>query len=695
MLTGGGTGGHVTPAIALANELRRREPDAEFLYVGARAGKEAELVPRYGFRLVCVQSHQWAFQRRWHVFRFAWRLLLGVLKSAYLLLRFKPDAVIGTGGYVAAPVVFANVLLRWSGLSRARTIIHEQNMTPGRLNAFVGNAADIVLSSFSATAKHFSRVLCVGYPVRSEIVPSDLVAAKQRLGISEGTQVVLVFGGSMGARTINRAIIDALPFLRDRKHLRIIHGTGRRLSDYDPVRDCAERRERLGLDVTEFADFYEAHEFIDQIGDYYAAADLVVCRSGAGTLAELCACGRPALLIPKANLPGDHQVLNALEMFRHGAADVLYEDVAAREGKPQEFVNGGDLACRIMALLDDEGKRSEMATNALLLARTRALPATVDAIQMLVETHSSERVLASSSVEVDLSPAGKNAEEFEALAGLAGEALKDRADRIVAQIEQETIAAGETPVERAQVILDAMDADEIVSYLRYRAATHLASPSWRMANAGVKMVGILRQQGKLSILTALVRAREPAPILKRLIGGDFTVNGFLRRNAMASIARLGVYSAEVRMAILDGLADPYFEVRAQSARTAQAFHAQIGEDDEIMAAAARCCADGYFEVVAEAIKALGCLGSAPVALPMLREAAFCQNWRIRQAVVESYCTLMDRGIRVDRSSLRDLLSDMMVTSTGFTPTFALKSAVHRLGERLHSLDASDDTHRGR
>ena len=686
VLTGGGTGGHVTPAIALANEMRAREAGAEFLYIGTRTGKEAEIVPKYGFPLAFVRSHQWTFRRPWDVVRFAFRISLGVLKSMGILLRLWPDAVIGTGGYVAAPVVFANLILRTFGLSRARTIIHEQNMTPGRLNAAVGRVSDLVLVSFASTQKLFPRAVYVGYPVRREIRPQDRAEAKRRLGIPLDAQVVFAFGGSMGARTINRALVDALPHLRTRKNLRVIHGTGRALTSYDPVADCRDRLQKAGLSQADLDGWYEAHEFIDRMSDYYAAADLVVARGGAGTLSELCAAGRPSLLIPKANLPGDHQVLNALELVRAGAASVIYEDVTAKDGGTEESVDGALLARRIGELLDDPEKLADMAAKAASLAAPDALTTTVDLIERLVAEGSVNLVsagLGANAAAAQASVPGKPF-EFAELAHLAGEALRARAEQLVAQLEKRLTTPPTSHRRREDECIALMQGDSAFEYLKYRAAGCLASPSWRVRNAGVKMIGILRQREKLPILLALLSDRTPAPFLQRVLGGDYVQNGFIRRNCIATIARLGVYSPAVHKALVAGLADPYFEVRSRSARAVADLGDLIGTDETLEGALLKATGDRSFEVVIEAVRALGVVGNSSIVVPRLRELSFDENWKVRQAVVEAYGALLARGQPVDTDQLRRDLDDMLITSTGFTPAFPLKTAIGRLGESLRA-----------
>ena len=674
LLTGGGTGGHVTPAIALANELREREPDAEFLYVGIRNGKEAEIVPKYGYPLKFVHSHQWAFPHPLSPLVFLLQMGLGVAQSVLTLLRMRPHAVIGTGGYVAAPTVFANLILRKLGLSRARTIIHEQNITPGRLNSRIGNMADVVLVSFAGTRRYFRRAVYVGYPVRKEISPGDKAAAKDRLGIPQDTQLLFVFGGSMGARTVNRGIIDALPHLKGRPNLRVVHGRGRALTAYDPNADCSERLKLNKLAEDDLAGWYESYEFIDRMADYYAAADLVVGRGGAGTLSELCAAGRPSLLIPKANLPGDHQVMNAMELVHAGAAAIMFEDVEAVDGTTIESVDGKTLASRICDLLDDPARLDGMASTAAGLATPQSLTVTVDLIHHMLDG-------AKLDPEKDGLPLPKvPTGVFADLAHLSGEALRAKAERMVADLRQSISCS--TPAERDAELVRLMADDEGFDYLRYRASVNLASPNWRVRNAGIKMVGILRHREKLPILLSILRDRTPAKWLHRLIGGDFQQNGFIRRNAMAALGQIGAYDEGVKQVLLLGLRDPYFEVRSQTCRVISRLGDRIGLDDDLEKALLVATDDRMFEVEIEAVRALGHVGRFSVVLPVMRKLHYDPNWKVRQAAVEGYTALVLRGEDVDVDEVRADLDRMVITSTGFMPSFSLKNKISQLGAAL-------------
>lgn len=322
VLTGGGTGGHVNPALAIAEAIRNREPETRFLYVGVAGKAEAVIVKRAGLPLRFVVSRGLpGFRPSLALLRFFMAWVWGIVQSVGILVRFRPHWIIATGGYVSAPIVTAGILLKALGIGPVRIFLHEQNSVPGQMNLFLGRYVHRVLLTFPQTLAYFPKNgSVVGYPVRHSILEIPKEEARRRLSftIPEGRKVVFVFGGSQGARTINRAVVEALPLLAEHRHrLFIIHGMGLAASeDYHAVQDTESLlKARYGEEtLASFQDFYYRQDYFHNIAEVYAVSDLVVCRSGAGSLNELARLGKPCLLIPKANLPGDHQVMNARAM---------------------------------------------------------------------------------------------------------------------------------------------------------------------------------------------------------------------------------------------------------------------------------------------------------------------------------------------------------------------------------------------
>lgn len=356
-VSGGGTGGHLFPALAIGRALRARWPEGDLLFVGSAAGPERATAEREG----------WAFAGL-TVRGVKGRGLLGATNALVLLLRavrearrvlrdFGPHVVVGTGAYVSAPVVLAARSLR------VPVLLHEQNAVPGMANRLLARWARpaAVAVGMPASEVFFQevRVVVTGNPVRREVQGGIRGAAREALGIQPEAVVPLVFGGSQGAHRLNLAVLEALPLLaaeRDRLHM--IHATGER--DFEAVREAYAG---LGFRATVAA-------FVREMGAAYAAADVAICRSGAMTLAELAAVGKPALLVPYPHAANDHQRLNAEAFAAAGAARTL-PDRDCTGAAVADFIRE---ACRDPETLRAMGRR----------AQTLATPGAAERIAALV-----------------------------------------------------------------------------------------------------------------------------------------------------------------------------------------------------------------------------------------------------------------------------------------------------------------------
>ncbi len=347
LLTGGGTGGHVYPGLAVAEQLRRLAPDAEIGFVGTRRGIEATLVPRAGWPLATVPASGFRGLGMVARLRFLLNFAAGGLASLGLLLRRRPDVVLGTGGYVSAPVIAAARLL---GI---RCAVQEQNAIPGSVNRLVGRWARRAYLGFAGAARWFPAGRCVatGNPVRAA-----MAAAAGQAPSAGGTQGagrhVLVFGGSGGAATLNRAVAQAAAAWDARVDLTVLAQTGPR--EFAAVRDAVAAVAPAGR-VT-------VVPYIDDMAAQLARADLVVCRAGAMTLAELHCLGRPAVLVPFPHATDDHQTRNARDCEQAGAAVVV----------PDAECDGPRLDALVTGLLADPSRLAAMAAAASALGRPQA-----------------------------------------------------------------------------------------------------------------------------------------------------------------------------------------------------------------------------------------------------------------------------------------------------------------------------------
>ncbi|MFC7392462.1 undecaprenyldiphospho-muramoylpentapeptide beta-N-acetylglucosaminyltransferase [Scopulibacillus cellulosilyticus] len=329
MLSGGGTGGHIYPAIAVINEIKRHVPDSEFLYVGAKNGLEQDIVKRENIPFESL--HITGFKRKlsFENVKTINRFLRGVSKSKKFIKRFKPDVIIGTGGYVCGPVVYAGAKL---GIP---TIIHEQNSIPGLTNKFLSRYVDRVAVSFEAAEAFFpkQKVVLTGNPRASEVLNGDASKGKKESGLSLDKKTVIIFGGSRGARPINDAVIGMLKDLANIDY-QVLYITGD--VHYNTV---MEKIKQAGNPQNVII-----KPFIHNMPDLLAGADLVVSRAGATTIAELTALGIPSILIPSPYVTNNHQEKNAEALAKNGASIIIKEN----------DLNGHKLLKEIDSILGDE-----------------------------------------------------------------------------------------------------------------------------------------------------------------------------------------------------------------------------------------------------------------------------------------------------------------------------------------------------
>lgn len=336
ILAGGGTGGHVIPALAIANQLKK-EYSAEILFIGTARGIENRLVPAAGYPLQLVRVGALKNVNLVTRAKTAFDLPRAIWDAGRMLNEFAPDVVIGVGGYASGPAMLAAVV------KHIPTLAFEPNVVPGFANRLVARFVSAAAVHFEETAKYFRHGEVTGVPVRQAFFD---IAPKRG-----GTPTLLVFGGSQGAHAINAALFRCLPVLqREAPGIHIIHQTGER--DYN---DALAAYERMGESA-------EVFKFIEDMPAAFAKADLVVCRSGASTVAEIAAAGKPAVFVPFPRAADDHQRVNAEALAKHGAAVVVEESK----------LEGVWLAETISALLQDPHRLETMGQAARRLSHPNA-----------------------------------------------------------------------------------------------------------------------------------------------------------------------------------------------------------------------------------------------------------------------------------------------------------------------------------
>ena len=358
IISGGGTGGHIFPAVAIANELRRRLPDTEILFVGANGRMEMTRVPEAGYQIVGLDIT--GLQRRLtpQNLLFPLRVLRAVRKAGKLIEEFRPDAVVGVGGYASAPVLLA-------ATSRAiPSLIQEQNSYAGLVNKLLAKRVNKICVAYEGMEKFFppQKLVITGNPVRTEISHGDSAEALHFFGLDPAKKTLLVIGGSLGARTLNQATAAALPQLRQ-AGIQLLWQTGKLYFPEAQQQAAAHQHANL-----------HALEFIQRMDLAYAAADVVISRAGALSVSELCLTGKASILVPSPNVAEDHQTKNALALASKGAAILISDEHA-----PARLY---DEALRLLA---DTERQHQLSARVRELARPNATAAIVDELLRLIK----------------------------------------------------------------------------------------------------------------------------------------------------------------------------------------------------------------------------------------------------------------------------------------------------------------------
>lgn len=357
LIAGGGTGGHLFPGIALAEEVITRRAGNEVVFAGTARGLEARVVPQAGYPLELLQAQGLKGKGFLGLLKGLVALPLAFLQSFRILLRQKPDVVVGVGGYASGPVVLAAWLM---GIP---TAVQEQNALPGFTNKVLGKFVKVVFTSFPEAEQFFpaAKVRLIGNPIRRKLMDNYLRSSVAHEGFN-----VLVFGGSLGAKALNARMIEALDSLGDLKdQLCFVHQTGK--ADVEAVREGYRSR---GFRA-------QVSEFIEDMSAAYAGAELVVCRAGATTLAELTVCKKASILVPFPYATDNHQEVNAMSLVNVGAAVMLRESE----------LTGPKLAEQIRELKASPERRRQMEKRAGLLGRPEASKELADVcVELMVQT---------------------------------------------------------------------------------------------------------------------------------------------------------------------------------------------------------------------------------------------------------------------------------------------------------------------
>jgi UDP-N-acetylglucosamine--N-acetylmuramyl-(pentapeptide) pyrophosphoryl-undecaprenol N-acetylglucosamine transferase len=358
ILSGGGTGGHIYPAISIANELKSRFPNAEFLFVGANDKMEMEKVPQAGYKIEGLWISGMQRKLTFKNVSFPFKLISSLLKSRKILNVFKPDVAIGTGGFASGP------LLQMAVSKKIPSLIQEQNSYPGITNKILGKKVNKICVAYDGLERFFpeNKIIKTGNPVRQDLLRIDIksIEAKDFFKLNHNKIALLVLGGSLGARRINQLIEDKLEFFQT-QNVQIVWQCGKLYyNTYKQFND---------------SEYVQVHAFLDKMDMAYAAADIVISRAGAGSVSELCIVGKPVIFIPSPNVAEDHQTKNANAIVeKNGALLIKEEDLEI------DFEN------MFSQLVNSQDKQQELRENIKKLALVNATKDIADEIEQLL-TH--------------------------------------------------------------------------------------------------------------------------------------------------------------------------------------------------------------------------------------------------------------------------------------------------------------------
>jgi UDP-N-acetylglucosamine--N-acetylmuramyl-(pentapeptide) pyrophosphoryl-undecaprenol N-acetylglucosamine transferase len=362
IISGGGTGGHIYPAIAIADALKRRDPLIDILFVGAQGKMEMEKVPAAGYPIRGLWIS--GFQRRLSLqnLLFPFKVIHSLLTCRSIIRSFRPDVVIGVGGYASGPLV---KVAAGMGIP---TALQEQNSYPGVTNKLLAKKARKIFVAYPGMEKFFpaEKIVITGNPMRGQLVKEiSREEAYKIFGLDPGKKTILAFGGSLGARTINETIRESYDLIKDRNDIQVLWQIGKLYAEKYPVTPVAK------------LDQVKAFIFIDRMDMAYAVADVVIARAGAITISELCLVGKPAILIPSPNVAEDHQTHNARSLESMEAAILVHDAEAVKRAIPEA-----------LRLLSHPKESAKLEHNIRMLGKPFAADEIADAIIQLAKSSS-------------------------------------------------------------------------------------------------------------------------------------------------------------------------------------------------------------------------------------------------------------------------------------------------------------------
>ena len=360
IISGGGTGGHIFPAIAIADEIKSRNPKVKILFVGAEGKMEMEKVPQAGYKIEGLNISGFQRKLQFSTFKLPFKILSSLLKARRIIKRFRPDIVIGVGGYASGPT------LKMANLIGVPTLIQEQNSFPGKTNRILASKAACICTAYEGMEKYFpnTKIVFTGNPVRKELNGNycDRKEALQMFNLNPDLPIVLVIGGSLGAKTLNRSMVQGIELFQ-KEGVQLLWQTGKHY--YDPLKE-----ELFGRDLTNI----QLKQFISRMDCAYELADVIISRAGAISISELSIIGKPLILVPSPNVSDDHQTKNAFALVEKDAA-ILIKDDDARDILVKEALD----------LIKDKHRCKQYAEAIKKLGKPNAVIKIVDACEQILD----------------------------------------------------------------------------------------------------------------------------------------------------------------------------------------------------------------------------------------------------------------------------------------------------------------------
>lgn len=359
IISGGGTGGHIFPAIAIADEIKKRNPKAEILFIGAQGKMEMEKVPAAGYRIEGLAIV--GFQRKltFSNFLLPFKIVKSLLKARSILKEFKPQAVVGVGGYASGPTLQAATMLKLP------TLVQEQNSFPGKTNKLLASKVNVLCTAYDGLDKFFpkEKIRLTGNPVRHDMVSIDgkREEAMNYYGFDSSKKTILIIGGSLGARTLNNALVENIAEIARHDEIQILWQSGKLY--YEQMLEIMNQKKVGSIKLV---------QFIDRMDLAYAAADVIISRAGAISVSELCLVGKPVVLVPSPNVAEDHQTKNAMALVNKNAA-ILVKDTEATQ----------HLFSVVFQLMTDESRMMTYSSEIKKLAKPNATADIVNELEKI------------------------------------------------------------------------------------------------------------------------------------------------------------------------------------------------------------------------------------------------------------------------------------------------------------------------